>query len=144
MVYVMPRGAETLPADDHSMIERNKPDSLTDLDDRLRRLREREDGNKPAAKWDDDTRGALGVAVRVGVELVAAIGVGVGIGYLLDRWLDTTPWLLVVFFLLGAAAGMMNVYRVMSGMSQAVGYSAERKGSAENMRDDDDNAPRET
>ena len=79
MVYVMPRGAETLPADDHSMIERNKPYSLTDLDDRLRRLREREDGNKPAAKWDDDTRGALGAAVRVGVELVAAIGVGVGI-----------------------------------------------------------------
>lgn len=126
------------------MIERNKPDSLSDLDDRLRRLRKREEVNKPAAKWDDDTRGALGIAMRVGVELVAAIGVGAGIGYLLDRWLETTPWLLVVFFLLGATAGMMNVYRVMSGMGQAVGYSAERNGSAENVRDDDDNAPRET
>ena len=124
------------------MIERNKPDSLSELDDRLRRLREQEEGNRPAAKWDDDTRGALGIAVRVGVELVAAVGVGAGIGYLLDRWLDTMPWLLVVFFLLGAAAGMMNVYRVMNGMSQAVGYSAEKKGSAENRREDDNNASR--
>jgi len=144
MVLTMTRGVETLPADDHSMIERNKPDSLSELDDRLRRLRKKEEGNRPAAKWDDDTRGALGIAVRVGVELVAAIGVGVGIGYLLDKWLDTMPWLLVAFFLLGAAAGMMNVYRVMSGMGQAVGYSAGKKGSADNIRGDDDNAPRET
>lgn len=129
MVSAMLRGAETLPADDHAMIERNKPDSLSDLDDRLRRLREREEAKRPAAKWDDDTRGALGMAMRIGVELVAAVGVGAGIGYLLDRWLDTAPWLLVVFFLLGSAAGMMNVYRSMLGMGQAVGYSAERKSA---------------
>lgn len=135
------------------MIERKRPDSLSDLDERLRRLREKEEGNRPAAKWDDNTRGALGIAVRIGVELVAATGVGAGIGYMLDRWLDTTPWLLVVFFLLGSAAGMMNVYRVMIGMSQAVGYSterqlAEKKRSADNMRgdddDDDDDANKDT
>jgi len=146
-VMAMLWGVEAFPADDHPMIERNKPDSLSDLDDRLRRLREEEEGNRPAAKWDDNTRGALGMAMRIGVELVAAIGVGAGIGFLLDRWLDTTPWLLVVFFLLGSAAGMMNVYRTMLGMSQAVGYSAERKlteneaeeqkGSADNTRGDD-------
>lgn len=144
---ILPCGVEALPADDHAMIERNKPDSLSDLDDRLRRAREKEKGNKPAAKWDDDTRGALGMAMRVGVELVAAVGVGAGIGYMLDRWLDTAPWLMVVFFLLGSAAGMLNVYRVMNGMSQAVGYAAERKlaeekGSAGNKSGDDDDAPR--
>jgi ATP synthase protein I len=78
----------------------------------------------------------MGIAVRIGVELVAATGVGAGIGFLLDRWLDTTPWLLVAFFLLGSAAGMMNVYRVMVGMSGAVGYSAERK-SAEDLPNKD-------
>mgnify|MGYP001384034642 CR=1 FL=1 len=146
-IVVMSCGVEALPADDHAMIERNKPDSLSDLDHRLRRAREKEASKRPAAKRDDDTRSALGMAMRVGVELVAAVGVGAGIGFVLDRWLDTAPWLMVVFFLLGSAAGMLNVYRVMNGMSQAVGYAAERKlaeenGSAGNKSDDDDDAPR--
>jgi len=51
--------------------------------------------------------------------LVAALIVGVGIGLLLDRWLGTTPWFLIVFFLLGAAAGILNVYRAASGMGLA-------------------------
>jgi ATP synthase protein I len=146
----VPGGVEALPADDHLMIERSKPDSLSDLEDRLRRMREQEQDNRPAGARDD-IRGAVGIAMRIGVELVAAIGVGAGIGYLLDRWLDTAPWLLVVFFLLGSAAGMMNVYRVMNGMSQAVGYSAERrsadkveKESADDTRGDGDDTPRKT
>ena len=55
--------------------------------------------------------GALGVGFRIGVELVAAIIVGVGMGWLLDWWLGTGPWLLVLFFLLGAAAGMLKAIR---------------------------------
>lgn len=108
------------------MTERNKPDSLQHLDDRLRRLRAQEEGKKPRAAGGIDSRSGLGLAVRIGVEIVAALGVGAGIGFLLDRWLGTAPWLMVVLFVLGAAAGMMNVYRVMKGMSQAVGYSAEK------------------
>ena len=53
----------------------------------------------------------LGVGFRLGVELIAAIIVGVGIGWLLDWWLGTGPWLLVLFFLLGAAAGMLKAIR---------------------------------
>lgn len=49
--------------------------------------------------------------MRIGVELAAAIGVGTAIGIVLDRWLGTTPWLLIVFFLIGCAAGFLNVYR---------------------------------
>lgn len=63
--------------------------------------------------------------MRIGVELVAALIVGVGIGYLLDRWLGTAPWLLLVFFLLGSAAGIMNVFRVTKGLGGAVGYQSE-------------------
>ncbi len=48
------------------------------------------------------------------------VGVAIGIG--LDRWLGTTPWLMVVFIVLGAAAGILNVVRVMTGMGGAVGY----------------------
>ena len=53
----------------------------------------------------------IGVAFRIAVELVAGLAVGVAIGWALDRWLGTGPWLLILFFFLGAAAGILNVYR---------------------------------
>ena len=56
---------------------------------------------------------ALGIGLRVGVELVSALLVGVGIGWLLDKWLHTSPVLLSVFLLLGGAAGIANVWRLM-------------------------------
>lgn len=108
------------------MTERNKPDSLRDLDDRLRRLREREGSGGAKPEPGRGSSSGPGMAMRIGVELVAALLVGVGIGWGLDQLLGTSPWLLLVFFLLGAAAGMMNIYRVMMGMSQTVGYSKDR------------------
>ena len=53
---------------------------------------------------------------------IAKIIVGFIIGWLLDNWLGTNPWLKIVFILLGAAAGMLNVYRLASGFGYAVGY----------------------
>ena len=64
----------------------------------------------------------LGFALRIGVELVGGLIVGGGLGLLLDRWLGTTPWLMVLFFLLGAAAGFLNVYRTVTGLGHGVGY----------------------
>lgn len=60
--------------------------------------------------------------MRIGVEIVAALIVGVGFGLLLDSWLGTKPWFMLVFFVLGAAAGMFNVYRVVRDQGGAVGY----------------------
>ena len=57
--------------------------------------------------------GAMGIGLRVGVELVAALGVALAIGFGLDRWLGTAPLFLVVFILLGGAAGVLNVWRLM-------------------------------
>ncbi len=56
---------------------------------------------------------ALGLAVRATSELVAAVIVGVAIGWGLDWWLDTSPFLLLIFFLFGFAAGILNVVRAM-------------------------------
>ena len=109
------------------MTERDKPDSLRDLDDRLRRLREREGSGRAEPGRGRASSSGLGMAMRIGVELVAALMIGVGIGWGLDYLLGTSPWLLLVCFLLGAAAGMMNIYRVMMGMSQTVGYSKQRE-----------------
>jgi ATP synthase protein I len=58
---------------------------------------------------------AMGIGLRVGIELVAALVVGVGIGWLLDHWLHTTPLFIAVFVLLGGAAGVLNVWRTMGG-----------------------------
>ena len=44
-------------------------------------------------------------------ELVAGVVVGALIGWLLDRWLGISPWGLIVFLLLGFAAGVLNVMR---------------------------------
>ena len=66
--------------------------------------------------------GLVGLAMRTGVELVAGVGVGALVGYGLDRWLGTSPWLLILCFVLGAAAGMLNAYRAVSGFGMALGY----------------------
>jgi ATP synthase protein I len=57
---------------------------------------------------------AWGVGTRVGVELLSALVVGLGLGWALDRWLHTAPLMLVVFVLLGGAAGVANVWRLMA------------------------------
>ena len=52
----------------------------------------------------------MGNAFKLGTELVAAVGVGTIIGFILDSWFGTKPWLIIIFFL-GAAAGMLNVIK---------------------------------
>ena len=59
-----------------------------------------------------------GFAFRIGIELVVALMVGTGIGWLLDRWWGTEPFLLLLFFFLGAAAGLLNVFRAAREMQK--------------------------
>jgi ATP synthase protein I len=73
----------------------------------------------PADSVGNTQASAMGVGVRVGVELVAAMVVGVGIGWYLDHWLHTSPLFLVVFVLLGGAAGVANVWRMMGPKPQS-------------------------
>jgi len=63
---------------------------------------------------DDAFRKGLALASRVGVEMVAATVVGAAVGYGLDRWLETGPWLSAIGVVLGAAAGIFGVYRIVS------------------------------
>ena len=68
---------------------------------------------------DSEKRGSfMGSAFKLGTELVAAVAVGTIIGFILDSWFDTKPWLIIVFFFLGAAAGMLNVIRTANRMQQ--------------------------
>lgn len=56
---------------------------------------------------------AMGVGLRVGVELLSALVVGLAIGWGLDRWLHTSPIFLALFVVLGGGAGVANVWRLM-------------------------------
>tara|TARA_X000001036_G_scaffold15688_1_gene13150 strand:+ start:1116 stop:1400 length:285 start_codon:yes stop_codon:yes gene_type:complete len=60
----------------------------------------------------------LGNAFKLGTELVAAVGVGTIIGFILDSWFGTKPWLIIIFFFLGAAAGMLNVIKAANRMQK--------------------------
>ena len=61
---------------------------------------------------DREKRGSfMGSAFKLGTELVSAVAVGTIIGFILDSWFDTKPWLIIIFFFLGATAGMLNVIR---------------------------------
>ena len=111
------------------MDERDTQNSLRDLEQRLdaaRRARQRP-GAGPSKDGGSVSQSALGLAFRIGVELVVAVIVGLGLGWAFDNWLGTRPWGMIVFFFLGVAAGMMNVYRAVMGLGGAVGY---RRGAA--------------
>jgi ATP synthase protein I len=85
---------------------------------RLRSAQERRGLDAPASGAAKGSGGgsapsALGVGMRVGVELLSAMVVGLAIGWALDHWLHTSPAFLVLFVLLGGAAGIANVWRLM-------------------------------
>ena len=74
---------------------------------------------KKQVQSDREKRGSfMGSAFKLGTELVAAVAVGTIIGFILDTWFDTKPWLIIIFFFLGAAAGMLNVVRTAKQMQK--------------------------
>ncbi len=97
--------------------DRNEPpDDEAALSARLQRLGKRlaqanrpsETGSGPRQTADPS---AIARGFRLSTELVAGVLVGAVIGWSLDRWLGISPWGLIVFLLLGFAAGVLNVMR---------------------------------
>jgi ATP synthase protein I len=79
-----------------------------DFDARVRKLRTDTRLDEPPRAERPSVGGA---GLQAGVELVAGVVVGGLMGYGLDRWFETWPLWFIVFFFLGAAAGMLNAYR---------------------------------
>ena len=109
------------------MDEADRPPSLDQLEKRIEAARGRK--RTGAGRNEDSEAGSsrsqasgLALAWRIISELVAGVAVGAGIGWLLDRWLDTRPWLMVTFLFLGMAAGCYNVFRVAQGYEAAMGH----------------------
>ncbi|OGP91975.1 MAG: hypothetical protein A2Z19_04030 [Deltaproteobacteria bacterium RBG_16_54_18] len=68
-----------------------------------------------ASRGDETVRLIKQIAAysTLGLEMGLSVAVGTAIGYYLDRWLKTDPWLLIVFICIGAAAGFRSLYRAM-------------------------------
>tara|TARA_B100000945_G_scaffold268343_1_gene228803 strand:+ start:84 stop:371 length:288 start_codon:yes stop_codon:yes gene_type:complete len=60
----------------------------------------------------------IGNAFKLGTELVAAVAVGSIIGFILDNWFGTKPLLIIIFFLFGSAAGILNVIKAAKRMQK--------------------------
>ena len=65
---------------------------------------------KKSSKNDESSSG-IGVAFKMSTEWVSAVSVGTIIGFILDNWFGTKPWLILIFFFVGVIAGIMNVIK---------------------------------
>ena len=103
---------------------------LAEIDRRLDKLQaQREEKDRPDRSALP--KGMAAIMGRVATELVAGVVLGAFIGWALDRWLDTSPLFLLVMFFMGAIAGMLNVWRVITGRGLAAGYFDEHKNSSD-------------
>ena len=92
---------------------------MTGPEDFKTRLKIAKSKIKKQAQSDIEKKGSfMGSAFKLGTELVAAVAVGTIIGFILDNWFDTKPWLIIIFFFLGAIAGLLNVIRTANRMQK--------------------------
>ena len=94
----------------------NKNDKLSDRIDTAIAKK----GNKN--KNNEYNKSLLNTFSRVATELLTGLLIGTSVGWMVDKWLNTSPWFLILFFLLGGAAGILNLWRVVSGKGLKIGY----------------------
>jgi ATP synthase protein I len=97
-----------------------------DFDKRLQRARDLSAGVNQGGKTGLPESGK-GKAMRIGTELIVAIAVGGGIGFLIDTWLETKPWFFIGFLFLGNAAGLWNIFRLTNGQGYKVGFDRDKQ-----------------
>ena len=88
---------------------------MNKANDKIIKLKEKIENieNKESKKVKPKKESGTGFAFKISTELIAALVVGVGIGLIVDNYLGTKPFGLIIFFILGALAGFLNIYRVM-------------------------------
>lgn len=104
-VRVRPYGMGWMANDD-------RDSAFADLEQRIRAAKgQRNDAGDGDGADPDRPKMTFGTGLTVGIELVVGVVAGVGIGLALDSWFETRPFLTILLFLLGTAAGMLNAWR---------------------------------
>jgi len=126
------------------MADRKPPPSLEELGARVRDARSRQAAEARAGGTGGDkgaSSSALANGLRIGLELVVAVGVCTAIGWALDRTFGWGLLATAVFFFLGVGVGLVNVWRAMTGKGMAIGYRsrATRRHQREDKKTDASN-----
>jgi ATP synthase protein I len=120
------------------MSESTPPDPLARLGEEINKARAERVRSRPQVADGSSLQQGLSLGLRIGIELVVAVVVAIAIGWAIDRWLGTRPWGMIVLFFMGVAAGMLNVYRAVTGAGGAVGFRPPAGKGGTNRRDDED------
>jgi len=128
--------SDTGSPSDEEKIKRMAEDEAA-LSERLRTLSQKLDKAHGAAKQTEagdasarvNAQG-MSVALRVVSEFVSGVIVGAGLGWLIDRWLGTTPWGMIILLLLGFVAGVLNVLRSVGKVAQPEARQVSRRKKA--------------
>ena len=93
---------------------------MTNPDNFKTRLKIAKEKLKSGSKNIDNNgnNSSMGSAFKLSTDLVAHVAVGTIIGFILDNWFDTKPWLIIIFFFLGSAAGILNVIKTAKKMQE--------------------------
>ncbi len=116
---------------------------LEDLGARIKAAHDGETKKETAGRERREASLSAGIGMRIGIELLAGLLVGGGIGLFIDTKLDTKPIFMLAFLVLGFSAGVMDVLRVLKGLDTSVGLGrAVREKEAREKVGQDATAPR--
>ncbi len=103
------------------MTDQDKKPTLEDVGERLQVLRDAAAAKETKARKIEGSTKVAGVGMRIGMELIAGVLVGGGLGWLIDRELETKPIFMLALIALGFAASVLSVLRILKGLDTAVG-----------------------
>ena len=122
----LPRFAATVRGGENGVVDPEEKERLARLDRRISDLKK---AKEPAKPHQDEHYSQANLAWRMVTELVAGLAIGFGIGYGLDLLFGTTPLLMVLFILLGFAAGVQTMLRTANEIGKTkAADSAEDEG----------------
>ena len=103
------------------MTDHDKPPSIEDVSARLKAMQEAVADKKETERETGESAQGLGVGFRIGIEMVAGVLVGAGLGWFIDDKLNTKPIFMLALIAVGFAASMLNVLRILRNLDEAVG-----------------------
>ena len=90
--------------------------SLKEISDRLKIAKNKL--NKSSIEDKNSNSSYIGIAFKISTEFVAAVVVGTTIGFIFDNLFGTKPWLIIIFFIIGALAGIINIIKSAKNMQR--------------------------
>jgi ATP synthase protein I len=91
--------------------------NINDFKTRLKIAKEKQKNSSKITNSDRNSS-SMGSAFKLSTDLVAHVAVGTIIGFILDSWFDTKPWLIIIFFFLGSISGILNVIKTAKKMQE--------------------------